>query len=107
VGHDAEITVECNPGTVDEEKLHVMRLAGVNRLSFGVQAMDNTILHQIGRIHKVSEVIRSYQLARESEFDNINLDLIFALPNQTIEQWKHSVQGVIALAPEHVSRCIT
>ncbi len=103
VGPDAEITVECNPGTVDEEKLHVMRFAGVNRLSFGVQAMDNTILHQIGRIHKVSEVICCYQLARASGFDNINLDLIFALPNQTIEQWKHSVQEVITLAPEHVS----
>lgn len=100
---DAEITVECNPGTVDAEKLQVMRSAGVNRLSFGVQAMDNTILHQIGRIHKVTEVIRSYQLARESGFDNINLDLIFALPNQTIDQWKHSVQEVMRLGPEHIS----
>jgi oxygen-independent coproporphyrinogen-3 oxidase len=100
---DAEITVECNPGTVDREKLQVMRAAGVNRLSFGVQAMDNAILYQLGRIHKVSEVIRSYQLARDAGLDNINLDLIFAVPNQTLAQWEHSVQEIIALQPEHVS----
>ena len=100
---DAEITVECNPGTVDADKLAVMRAAGVNRLSFGVQAMDDTILHQIGRIHNVSEVLRSYQLARDVGFDNINLDLIFALPNQSLAQWKHSVREIIALNPEHIS----
>ncbi len=100
---DAEISVECNPGTVSREKLQVMRSAGINRLSFGVQAMDNTILRQIGRIHKVSDVVQSYQLARESGFDNINIDLIFALPNQTIAQWKSSLQAVIAFQPEHIS----
>ena len=103
INTDAEITVECNPGTVDREKLQVMRAVGVNRLSFGVQAMDNAILYQIGRIHKVSEVIRSYQLARDTGFDNINLDLIFAVPNQTLAQWKHSVQEIIAFQPEHIS----
>ncbi|MCZ6679891.1 MAG: radical SAM family heme chaperone HemW [Candidatus Poribacteria bacterium] len=100
---DAEFTVECNPGTVDRDKLQVMRAAGVNRLSFGVQAMDNATLCQIGRIHKVSEVIRSYELAREAGFGNINLDLIFALPDQTVGQWKHSLQKIVALHPEHIS----
>ncbi len=100
---DAEITVECNPGTVNREKLQIMHSAGINRLSFGVQAMDDAILRQIGRIHKVSDVVQSYQLARETGFDNINLDLIFALPNQTIAQWKSSLQAVIAFQPEHIS----
>ncbi len=100
---DAEITVECNPGTVDRQKLEVMRDAGVNRLSFGVQAMDDTTLSRIGRIHTVSEVIHSYQLARELGFGNINLDLIFALPSQTVDRWKYSLNEVVALSPEHIS----
>lgn len=103
VRDDAEITVECNPGTVDQQKLGVMRSAGVNRLSFGVQAMDDTTLGQIGRIHTVSETIHSYQLARELGFENINLDLIFALPNQTVHEWQYSLDEVVALGPDHIS----
>ena len=99
----AEITVECNPGTVDLQKLEVMRAGGVNRLSFGVQAMDDDTLDQLGRIHSVDEVLQSYDLARRVGFDNINLDLIFALPNQTVEEWKACLQEVISLQPEHVS----
>jgi len=100
---DAEITVECNPGTVDQQKLEAMHAAGVNRLSFGVQAMEDATLRQIGRIHTVSEAIESYQLARRLGFENINLDLIFALPDQTVDAWKHSLSKVIALGPEHIS----
>ena len=99
----AEITVECNPGTVDRQKLEVMRSAGVNRLSFGVQAMDDDTLQKIGRIHTVDEVLQSYDLARGIGFDNINLDLIFALPNQTIEEWSACLNEVTALQPEHIS----
>ena len=99
----AEITVECNPGTVDRQKLDAMRIGGVNRLSFGVQAMDDATLQEIGRIHTVDEVVQSYDLARGAGFDNINLDLIFALPNQTIEEWKTCLQKVVALQPEHIS----
>lgn len=100
---DAEITVECNPGTVDSEKLSVMRKAGVNRLSFGLQAMQDEALHQLGRIHTVDEFLYSYRLAREHGFDNINIDLIFALPQQTMEEWQHTLNETISLEPEHIS----
>lgn len=99
----AEITVECNPGTVDCEKLRVMRDAGVNRLSFGLQAMQDEILRQLGRIHTVDEFLHSYRLAREYGFDNINIDLIFALPKQTMEAWQHTLSETISLEPEHIS----
>ena len=100
---NAEITVECNPGTVDAEKLSVMRDNGVNRLSFGLQAMQDETLKQLGRIHTVSEFMESYHLAREHGFENINIDLIFALPDQEIEAWHHTLNEVIALEPEHIS----
>tara|TARA_B100000470_G_scaffold172494_1_gene136802 strand:- start:539 stop:1540 length:1002 start_codon:yes stop_codon:yes gene_type:complete len=100
---DAEFTIECNPGTIDAEKLAIMRDSGVNRLSFGVQAMDDGILQQIGRIHSVNDVLSSYQMARDHNFDNINLDLIFALPEQTLDQWQYSLDKVINLEPDHVS----
>ncbi|MCG9130527.1 oxygen-independent coproporphyrinogen III oxidase [Candidatus Poribacteria bacterium] len=100
---DAEITVECNPGTVDTEKLSVMRDYGVNRLSFGLQAMQDETLKQLGRIHTVAEFLESYHLAREHHFQNINIDLIFALPNQAMEAWHHTLNEVISLDPEHIS----
>ncbi len=100
---DAEITVECNPGTVDTEKLRVMRDNGVNRLSFGLQAMQDETLKQLGRIHTVTEFRQSYHLARENGFENINIDLIFALPEQTMDAWHHTLSEVIALEPEHIS----
>ena len=100
---NAEMTVECNPGTVDGEKLKVMRDNGVNRLSFGLQAMQDETLKQLGRIHTVAEFLQSYRLARESGFENINIDLIFALPNQTVEAWQHTLNEVIALEPDHIS----
>ena len=100
---DAEITVECNPGTVDTEKLSVMRDNGVNRLSFGLQAMQDETLKQLGRIHSVGEFRQSYQLARENGFENINIDLIFALPEQTMEMWHDTLNEVIALEPDHIS----
>ena len=100
---DAEITVECNPGTVDPEKLRVMRDNGVNRLSFGLQAMQDETLKQLGRIHTVAEFLESYHLAREHRFENINIDLIFALPDQTMDAWHHTLNEVISLKPEHIS----
>ena len=100
---DAEVTVECNPGTVDTEKLSVMRDNGVNRLSFGLQAMQDETLKQLGRIHTVAEFLQSYHLARDAGFENINVDLIFALPEQTMEVWHDTLNGVIALAPDHIS----
>ncbi len=100
---NTEITVECNPGTVDGEKLSLMRDAGVNRLSFGLQAMQDETLRQLGRIHTVEEFLHSYQLAREFGFGNINIDLIFALPEQTMEAWQHTLSETISLEPEHIS----
>ena len=100
---DTEITVECNPGTVDSEKLSVMKNAGVNRLSFGLQAMQDEILRQLGRIHTVAEFLHSYQLARENGFEDINIDLIFALPKQTMKAWQDTLNAVISLEPEHIS----
>ncbi len=100
---NAEMTVECNPGTVDGEKLRVMRDNGVNRLSFGLQAMQDETLKQLGRIHTVAEFLQSYRLARESGFENINIDLIFALPNQTMVAWQHTLNEVISLEPDHIS----
>ncbi|MDE0398602.1 MAG: radical SAM family heme chaperone HemW [Candidatus Poribacteria bacterium] len=100
---DAEITVECNPGTVDIEKLRVMQDNGVNRLSFGLQAMQDETLKQLGRIHTVAEFLESYHLARENDFENINIDLIFALPDQTMKAWQHTLNEVISLVPDHIS----
>ena len=100
---NAEITVECNPGTVDAEKLRVMRDNGVNRLSFGLQAMQDDTLKQLGRIHTVDEFLQSYRLAREGGFENINIDLIFALPDQKMEAWHHTLNEVISLEPAHIS----
>ncbi len=100
---DVEITVECNPDTVDIEKLDVMISAGVNRLSFGLQAMQDETLQQLGRIHTVKEFLHSYHLARKRGFENINIVLIFALPNQTMEQWQFTLRETVSLEPEHIS----
>ncbi len=103
VSVDAEITVECNPGTVDSEKLSVMKNAGVNRLSLGLQAMQDEMLCRLGRIHTVKEFLHSYNLVREHGYDNINIDLISALPKQTMEAWQHTLRETISLEPEHIS----
>ena len=103
ISTDIEITVECNPGTVDAEKLGVMKKAGVNRLSFGLQAMQDEVLRQLGRIHTVEEFHHSYRLAREVGFENINIDLIFALPDQTMDMWQYTLTETVSLEPEHIS----
>ncbi len=100
---NAEITVECNPGTVDSEKLAVLRDSGVNRLSFGLQALQDATLKQLGRVHTVEAFYQSYALAHSAGFENINVDLIFALPEQTMRMWSDTLAGVIALKPEHIS----
>ena len=103
ISPDAEITVECNPGTLDAGKLNVLQESGVNRLSFGLQAMQDETLKQLGRIHTVSEFLQSYHLAREYGFENTNVDLIFALPEQTMAAWHHTLSAVISLNPAHIS----
>ena len=100
---DAEISVECNPGTLTEEKLTRYRRAGVNRLSLGLQSTDNEELRLLGRIHTWEEFQTSYTLARKAGFTNINVDLMSALPGQTLESWQKSLYQVLDLEPEHVS----
>lgn len=100
---DLEFSMEANPGTVDEEKLAVMREGGVNRISFGVQSFDNKLLQTIGRIHDTDDVYRSLEAARRVGFDNLSIDLMFGLPNQTLEQLDHTVSAALELGLPHYS----
>ncbi|MBQ8590605.1 MAG: radical SAM family heme chaperone HemW [Firmicutes bacterium] len=100
---DCEITMEANPGTVTLEILRGYRELGINRLSFGVQSMEDEILKTLGRIHDSAEAVRSVKLARDAGFDNLNLDLMFGIPGQTSEQWTSTLQKITALSPEHIS----
>ncbi len=99
----AEITLEANPGTVQLEQLSALRRAGVNRLSLGVQSADAGELRLLGRIHTWEEATRTVAAARQAGFDNLNLDLIFGLPGQTLTQWQHTLEATLVLAPEHLS----
>ena len=100
---DAEISMEGNPGTLTMENLSAYRAAGVNRLSLGVQSMDDGLLAGIGRIHTAKEAETAVRMAREAGFENINMDLMYGLPGQTVGQWKDTLQKAIALAPDHLS----
>lgn len=98
-----EITIEINPGTVTKEKLIDYKNAGINRLSIGLQATQDTLLKEIGRIHTYNEFLNTYNIARECGFRNINIDLMLALPKQHIEDIIQSVKKIIELDPEHIS----
>lgn len=98
-----EITIEVNPGTVTKEKLLDYKKAGINRLSIGLQSANDRLLKQIGRIHKYQDFLQTYNLARNVGFENINVDLMLGLPNQSIEDLKESIENVIDLQPEHIS----
>ncbi|TXH05553.1 MAG: radical SAM family heme chaperone HemW [Nevskiaceae bacterium] len=100
---DIEITMEANPGTVDEAHFAGYRAAGVNRLSIGVQSLDATALKALGRIHDPSQARRAVQVARAAGFDNLNLDLMYALPAQTVAAAETDLQALIDLAPDHIS----
>lgn len=99
----AEWTVEANPGTVDREKLALLRAAGVNRLSLGVQSFDDELLLFLGRIHTAAEARAAWELARAAGFDNLSLDLMYAIPGQTLSAWQKTLEQALTLAPEHVS----
>ena len=100
---DAEITMEGNPGTLTRENLESYRAAGVNRLSLGVQSLDDGLLRNIGRIHTSEEARTAVAMTRAAGFDNLNLDLMLGLPGQTPEQWARTLSEAIALSPEHLS----
>jgi oxygen-independent coproporphyrinogen-3 oxidase len=98
-----EWTIECNPSTVSAEKAKLFREFGVNRISMGVQALDDELLGVIGRIHSVKAAVESYRKLRDAGFDNINLDLMFGLPGQTMAHWRSTLEKAIELQPEHLS----
>lgn len=103
VAKDAEITTEANPGTLTKDKLFKYFKAGIHRLSIGLQSADNQELAMLGRIHTYEDFIKNYDLAREVGFDNINIDLMAALPGQTLASYQKTLQKVVALEPEHIS----
>ena len=100
---DAEVSMEANPGTVDVEKLRGFRAAGVNRLSLGVQSLDDGELARLDRIHDAATARRAFAEARAAGFDNVNLDLILGLPYGSRESWGRTLEGAIGLGPEHLS----
>ena len=103
IKNDVEITIEVNPGTITKEKLEAYKNMGINRLSIGLQSTNNYLLNKIGRIHSYEEFIENYILARKIGFENINIDLMLALPEQNIDDLMQSVKKVINLNPEHIS----
>ena len=98
-----EITIEINPGTVNEEKLQCYKENGVNRLSMGLQSVNNEKLRLLGRIHTYQDFVGSYELARKVGFDNISLDLISSIPGQTLQDWKKELETATGQKPEHIS----
>jgi len=100
---DAEVTVECNPDSVDAEKLRAYRDAGVNRVSFGVQSMRTHVLAALGRTHDPDNVARAVSWARAAGIERVNLDLIYGTPGESVADWETTLDAALALAPEHVS----
>ncbi|MCC0629966.1 MULTISPECIES: radical SAM family heme chaperone HemW [unclassified Clostridioides] len=103
IDENAEITIECNPGTLTIEKLKAMKDVGINRLSIGLQAVQEKHLNFIGRIHTYEEFEKNYKDALSVGFKNINIDLMYSLPNQTLCDWKETLQKVVDLNPTHIS----
>jgi oxygen-independent coproporphyrinogen-3 oxidase len=100
---DAEVTIECNPGTLTKGKLEAYRRAGINRLSIGLQSADDEELKILGRIHTFEQFLKTYEMARTSGYANISIDLMSGLPRQTTERYMKTLQKIIRLRPEHIS----
>ncbi|MBT9697825.1 radical SAM family heme chaperone HemW [Eubacterium ventriosum] len=103
MSENPEITIECNPGTITESKLLEYKKSGINRISFGLQSANDEELKSIGRIHNYAGFLESYNLARKCGFDNINVDLMSALPGQTLKSYEETLNKVVRLEPEHIS----
>jgi oxygen-independent coproporphyrinogen-3 oxidase len=99
----AEWTVECNPATVSLDKALLLRSTGVNRLSMGVQSLNPTLLERLGRVHTRQMVFTSFDTLRKAGFDNLNLDLMFAIPGQTLDVWRETLAEATAMGSEHIS----
>jgi oxygen-independent coproporphyrinogen-3 oxidase len=105
---DAEITVEANPDDLSAAKLDSIRASGVNRLSIGVQSLDDGLLQTLGRRHTAQDALGAYRAAMSAGFDNMSIDLMYGLPEQTLDQWQETVAGMVDLNPMHVSMyCLT
>lgn len=98
-----EFSIECNPGTVTEDKLRLYREMGINRISFGMQSAQDDELASLGRIHTFDDFLQSYGMAGKQGFDNINIDLMSAIPGQTVSSYEDTLQKVLALEPTHIS----
>jgi oxygen-independent coproporphyrinogen-3 oxidase len=98
-----EFTVECNPATVSADKAKLLRDFGVNRISMGVQSLDEPLLDRLGRIHSREMVFKSFDILRKAGFENLNLDLMFAIPGQTMEIWRDTLREAVAMQSEHLS----
>ncbi len=98
-----EITIEINPGTITKNKIEQYKKAGINRVSIGLQSTDNDLLKQIGRIHTYEEFLEAYEIIKEAGFENINIDLMIGLPNQTIQMLKTTLEEIKKLNPAHIS----
>lgn len=103
IENDAEQTIEVNPGTVTAEKAHFWKQKGINRISMGVQAMDDHLLKRLGRIHTKKQVIESWELLRRAGFENISFDLMMGLPGQTLSMWEETLRQALTLNPQHLS----
>jgi oxygen-independent coproporphyrinogen-3 oxidase len=99
----AEWTVECNPATVSADKARLLRDWGVNRVSMGAQSFDPRLLERLGRIHSREMIFKSFDVLRAGGFDNVNLDLMFAIPGQTMEMWRATLAEAVALGSEHLA----
>jgi oxygen-independent coproporphyrinogen III oxidase len=98
-----EWTVECNPATVSLDKARLLRSYGVNRISMGVQSLDETLLERLGRVHSRSMVFKSFDILRQAGFNNLNVDLMFAIPGQSLQTWRETLSEATALGSEHLS----
>jgi len=100
---DREITMEANPGAANTDKLKMFRDMGISRISLGVQSFNDRMLGILGRIHTACDAARTYENCRRAGFENINLDLMFALPDQTLSLWREDIRRAVSLAPQHIS----
>ncbi len=99
----SEWTVECNPATISRDKARLLREGGVNRISMGAQSFDNALLDRLGRVHSRQMIFKSFDILRAAGFDNVNIDLMFAIPGQTLDSWRQSLAEAKALGSEHLS----
>ena len=100
---DAEITVECNPATIEKKGLAELSALGINRLSIGLQSADDDELRLLGRLHNWNDFLNNYDAARSVGFDNISVDLMYGIPNQTVESFQRTLEKIVEIQPEHIS----